>query len=245
MSYIQELILNSSPSRISQDIFQIIEDIYKKQERFFTSKNPYTQFKKEMTKQLYLKEGYKSYFQFLHNYHIPLQETFSQLIGRFKNDYTKLLFNNFILVDVYVNQPEQNNIYVLTEEEKQRFMLQKWLSKKISYKTFVATYGHYGLDPFELRNPRFSELHIQELQKVAKLGKQLHFGQQKMELEVYLHKIQRADLSSLVGLRELAKSNSLRVLQNIRQVCLSLQKKLTNSIFEYSIDQIQNLEKRC
>jgi len=239
---ISELI--SHPSPASKKVIKIIKSIYYDYQKKLTQKNLRRLI--FITKiKLYQKQNYKQLYLYLKNYQILLPSTLSKsnqlkiLFSEFSKLQQKLIFNNFALASLAsLNQfPTTSNI--LTIEDEKIIYLQKIANNQISRLLFNKKFGHYALNPYELSEPRFTEYKSSQLKKLAKLTLNINIKSKK-KLENYIKSEPANHLAILIGLRELFKSTSLKVIKQIRDILLLIEKEQRiDNIFNLSYKQIQ------
>jgi len=195
---------------------------------------------------LYQKQNYLHFYNFLNDYQVlplnisSLQSQISLHLNEFTAIQKKIIFNNFALADLALNKKSSINFDILTIEEEKIIYFQKLAKKQISYSRFINKFGHLALNPYELAEKRFSEYKPTALLKIAKLTQNIKIKPKK-SLKQYLNSKSINQFVALVGIRELAKFNALKNIQQIRNLLLKLarQKKI-NNIFKYSFNQILN-----
>jgi len=168
----------NNPSETSKILVNIVDKLNKEQEDSLKGlKKIQTQFKF----QLYIKEDYKKYYQFLKNYNLQ-DSSFDELCEEFESLYRKLLFNNYALA--YAALKEEINNSILTKEDEKNIALSQLYRGEISRKTFNKKFGHYAINAYELEAKRFEEYTDEELNKIARLASKLP-QKEKISFEEY------------------------------------------------------------
>lgn len=226
----------------NQDLFKIILGLSHEYDSLFESKSFFAQYKRTVMMKLYLKEGYKDYYLSLQAYQPPILvsgdhlQNLDLLLIEFKNSYRKLLLNNYALAYQYKKTKNLDNKY-LTEEDKKNVCLQQLAANRISIAKFKSKFGHYAVNPYELKAKRFHEYSIAEFKPLLKMCLNLKI-KSKPELipEIINGKI--GDIVPvLIALRELAKSKILLIVDKIRSELLLIAKvEKSNKIFETAIN---------
>ena len=242
----------TNPSKITEHLVNIVLKLNEKHESDFKEKNPLKKFANELKINLYLKEGYKDFYEFLKSYKIPYNisaeknsiKKLALLFEEFEYIYDRIMLNNFALAYAYAKNKDKNKQItnpVLTIEDKKNLMLKKLAKKQITPKQFKEQFGHYALNAYELSSKRFEEYSDKELLKIAKLAENLEIKKEKVELEECLKQNQKQKeiIPILIALRELAKYDTLFIVREIRRELLKIQKeKRIKNIFSYSFGNI-------
>ena len=230
-NYLNEFVNN--PSEISKELVRIVSKITKKYDSGFKS-GIIRKFLVHLKINLYLKGGYKEYYNFLNNYDVQKLKnlSLSELFLEFENFYDPLIFNNVALAFLFSTQGKINSS-VLTKEDEKILLLQK--TNKNNINKFKSLFGHYSLNSYELSYPRFKEYRDSEILKLVKLAKKITISK-KITLEDYIKSNKNEVMPILVALRELGKYNVLFIIDALRNKLLGISKlRKTNNIFNLSI----------
>ena len=100
-----EFVMN--PSKSTQYIVEIVLGMNQKYDKLFKTKNLLKKLKRDINIQMYLKQGYLDYYNFLQNYSLNLPNSKGSklflefLIKEFKVLYRNIMFNNISLSYTY------------------------------------------------------------------------------------------------------------------------------------------------
>lgn len=239
--YTEELV--SNPSNITQHIVEIVVGANTKYEDLLNKKVSFRRFALNVKLNMYLKNDFHEFYQFLCDYKAPEFNTFNKkerlqkLFNEFKFLYEKLIFNNIALAYHYALN-KQLSSSVMTKEDEKILCLKKYFHHEITIEQFKEKFGHYALNAYELSSKRFEEYTAEELRPIAKLVSNFKI-KEKTSLEKYISSPFEDVTPILIALRELAKYKILFLVKSIRYELLGIAKDNNiDNIFDKHFSQI-------
>ena len=243
----EEIVTN--PSVITRHLVGIVSRLNAKHESKFNTKNFFSIFIYGVKIRLYLKEGFRDFYEFLQNYSTPLYpetmpgtQKIIALFGEFEKVYDQLIFNNISLGFAHIQGEELENSIMTLEDEKIAYF-KKLASGDVTDEDFKEKFGHYGLNAYELSSKRFEEYTSSELLELARLGSNINIKEKPL-LKDQISKHTEKKTPILLALRELAKYKVLFIVRDIRHELLKLAElHCIQNIFGMNLEEILALEK--
>lgn len=211
---------NPEPSKLSERFIEFVLTKHKELGRKFSQSGWWSKLRLQFEVENYLQNGWQDVYQKLQK--VNVAQDLNGLLKDFEDLYGLVIYNNFVLARLFVESSDKNRrLNVETKEEKRLQLLQELASDDGKHDEYIKQFGHYAFEPFELSDRRFSEYSRAELKKLAELAKNLRQSSGKISLESVLQKKSRADLDTLVALREFGKYQCLELVAKMRQLILA------------------------
>lgn len=243
----EEIVTN--PSVITQHLVGIVARLNEAQESRFNTKNFFSLFAYGVKIRLYLKEGFRDFYEFLLGYTPPPfpdtvrgAQKIRALFEEFEKVYDKLIFNNIALGFAHIHGEEPENSIMTLEDEKIAYF-KKLASGAVTDEEFKKKFGHYALNAYELSSKRFEEYTSSELLELAHLSSNMDIKEKPL-LEDCISEKTEKKIPALLALRELAKYKVLFIVRDIRHELLKLAElHCIQNIFGMNLEEILALEK--
>ena len=212
---------NPEPSKLSDRLIELVLTRNAELARKFSRSDWWSRLRLQFEVENYLQNGWQDTYWKLQGVHVG--QDLNNLLRDFEDLYGLVMYNNFVLARLYAESSNNKNrhLNVITKEEERLQLLRQLANDDSKYDTYIKQFGHYAFEPFELSDRRFSEFSRTELKKLAVLAADLKPTSGKVSLESALQKTSRADVDTLIALREFGKYQCLKLVAGMRTLILA------------------------
>lgn len=211
---------NPEPTKLSERFIEFVLAKNKELSYKFAMPSWWGKIKLQFEVENYLQNGWQDVYWKLQK--APIAKDLSGLLKDFESLYGLVMYNNFVLARLYAESSDKDRrLNVTTKEDERLRLLQRLASDDSKYDEYVQQFGHYALEPFELSDRRFNEYSRTELKKLAELTGDLKQKTGKSRLGSVAKKRSRADIDTLIALREFGKYQCLKLVAEMRRRILA------------------------
>ncbi len=224
------------PSKFSEHTLKIAKEAAEKHKDLMDQKSFLDKLKKGTKLRLAYLNRYDETMSFVKDFKIK-GEDIESLYKDFETLADEIAFNNILLAYAMAVEKEYD-ASILTKEDEKLIALKELKSGKILREDFNKTFGHHGLNPFEVSSERFSEYSDKKLMMMAE-----NIPEPKTEgkstLKAYLEKRPKRLFPVYNALREELRDKGIMVIAEIRKSLLDIQEEhKIKDIFSKSYEEV-------